>query len=151
MENNISEHISWKEATFSPTAMRLGINNVPNAEQLENMKQVAEIFEKVRAHVGQPLQINSFFRSEKLNTAIGGAKGSQHTAGQAMDIDSKDNALNKKIFDFIRYHMNFDQVISEFGTDNAPEWIHVSYSKVHNRKEVLRAEKINGVTVYRHI
>jgi zinc D-Ala-D-Ala carboxypeptidase len=147
----ISEHISWKEATFSPTAMRLGINNVPNAEQLENMKEVAEIFEKVRAHVGQPLQINSFFRSDKLNIAIGGAKGSQHTAGQAMDIDSKDNTLNKKIFDFIKYHMNFDQLISEFGTDNAPEWIHVSYSKVHNRKEVLRAEKINGVTVYRHI
>jgi zinc D-Ala-D-Ala carboxypeptidase len=82
----ISEHISWKEATFSPTAMRLGINNVPNAEQLENMKEVAEIFEKVRAHVGQPLQINSFFRSDKLNIAIGGAKGSQHTAGQAMEI-----------------------------------------------------------------
>ena len=84
----ISKHISYKEGVHSNTALRRGIENIPNEEQLANMKLIAEkIFEPLRSYVGGPIKINSFFRCPELNTAIGGSKTSQHCKGQAMDID----------------------------------------------------------------
>ena len=75
----ISEHVSYKEGTYSITATRLGVDNTPNDEQLENMELVAkEVFEPLREWVGGPIKINSFFRGSKLNKAIGGARKSQH-------------------------------------------------------------------------
>ena len=68
----ISQHISYKEATFSQTATRKDIDNTPNEEILERMRVVAEnVFEPLRAYVGGPIKINSFYRSIMLNTAIG--------------------------------------------------------------------------------
>ena len=84
----ISKHISTKEGVYSRTATRLDIDNEPNEEQLANMKLLAEeIFEPLRAYVGGPIKINSFFRSPELNKAIGGSTKSQHCHGQAIDID----------------------------------------------------------------
>ena len=77
--DRISKHISYKEATRSNTALRRGIDNIPDVEQLENMKLIAEkVFEPLRKHVGGPIKINSFYRSPELNIAIGGSKNSQH-------------------------------------------------------------------------
>ena len=71
----ISKHVSYKEGVYSNTAIRRGIDNDPNEEQLENMKLIAnEVFEPLRVWVGGPIKINSFFRSPELNTAIGGSK-----------------------------------------------------------------------------
>ena len=84
----ISKHISDKEGVYSVTAIRRGIDNIPNEEQLNNMKLLAEkVFEPLREWVGGPIKINSFFRSPELNTAIGGSHKSQHCKGQAIDID----------------------------------------------------------------
>ena len=85
---SISKHISYKEGVYSRTATRLGIKNNPNAEQMENMITIAEeVFEPLRAYVGGPIKINSFFRSPELNKAIGGSTKSQHCHGQAIDLD----------------------------------------------------------------
>jgi len=84
----ISKNISHKEGVHSNTAIRRGIDNIPNEEQLSNMKLLAEkVFQPLREWVGKPIKINSFFRSPKLNTAIGGSSKSQHCKGQAIDID----------------------------------------------------------------
>ena len=84
----ISKHISDKEGVYSVTAIRRGIANIPNEEQLNNMKLLAEkVFQPLREWVGKPIKINSFFRSPELNTAIGGSGKSQHCKGQAIDID----------------------------------------------------------------
>jgi len=147
----ISKHISYKEATFSQTATRKDIDNIPSAEILERMKAVAEnIFEPLRAHVGGPIKINSFYRSINLNVAIGGAKSSQHTRGEAMDIDDTFGHMsNKNMFEFIKDELDFDQLIWEFGDDNNPAWIHVSYvSSENNRRRILKASKQQGKTVY---
>ena len=147
----ISKHISYKEATFSQTATRKDIDNIPSAEILERMKAVAEnIFEPLRAHVGGPIKINSFYRSINLNVAIGGAKSSQHTRGEAMDIDDTFGHMsNKNMFEFIKDELDFDQLIWEFGDDNNPAWIHVSYvSNENNRRRILKASKQQGKTVY---
>ncbi len=145
----ISKHISYKEGVYSATALRRGIDNTPNDEQLNNMELIAEkIFEPLRAYVNGPIKINSFFRSAKLNTAIGGSKTSQHCKGQAMDIDDTfGKATNAEMYHFIKEHLDFDQMIWEFGNDDNTNWVHVSYvSPEKNRNKCLKAYKKNGRT-----
>ena len=147
----ISEHISYKEGVYSTTALRKDIDNTPNDEQLKNMEILAEeIFEPLRAYVGGPIKINSFFRSAKLNTAIGGSKTSQHCKGQAMDIDDTFGRMtNAEMYHWIKENLDFDQMIWEFGDDDNPDWIHISYvSEDKNRNRCLRAHRDNGKTVY---
>ena len=147
----ISKHISFKEATISRTATRLNIDNEPNKEQLANMKLVAEkVFEPLRKWVGGPIKINSFFRSPKLNKAIGGSSKSQHCKGYAIDLDDTfKHKTNAEMFNWIKDNLNFDQMIWEFGDDNNPNWVHVSYvSEKENRNRCLKAYKSNGKTAY---
>ena len=150
----ISEHISYKEGVYSRTATRLDIDNEPNNEQMDNMCLLAqEVFEPLRMWVGGPIKINSFFRSPKLNKAIGGSTKSQHCHGQAIDIDDTfGRATNAEMFDFIKEHLDFDQMIWEFGNEDNPDWVHVSYvSEDKNRNRCLQAYKENGKTKYKVI
>ena len=147
----ISEHISDKEGVYSITAMRRGIDNTPDEEQLTNMGLLAlEVFEPLRDWVGGPIRVNSFFRSVELNKAIGGSSKSQHCKGQAIDIDdTRCHKTNAEMFKFINDELEFDQLIWEFGDDNNPNWIHVSYvSENDNRNRCLRAYRTNGKVVY---
>jgi hypothetical protein len=131
---NISKHISFAEATHSPTAEKLGINNNPNEEQLKAMQLVAEkCFEPLRTWYNKPIKINSFFRSDLLNRAVKGSLTSQHKKGEAIDIDAGSKEENKKLFEYIKNHLDFDQVINEYNYS----WVHVSYSKTKNRKQIL--------------
>ena len=147
----ISKHISYREGVYSRTATRLDLDNTPNDEQLANMELVAdEVFEPLRTWVGGPIKINSFFRSPKLNSAIGGSSKSQHCKGQAVDIDDTfGRATNAEMYHFIKEHLDFDQMIWEFGDDDNPDWIHISYvSEDKNRNRCLRAHRYNGKTTY---
>ena len=150
----ISNHISYKEGTHSNTAIRRGIENTPDEEQLANMKLIAaEVFEPLRAYVNGPVKINSFFRSPELNTAIGGSSKSQHCKGQAIDIDDTFGMMtNAEMYEFIKEHLDFDQIIWEFGDENNPNWVHVSYvSPQENRNRCLLAYKEKGKTKYKVI
>ena len=150
----ISDHISYKEAVKSNTALRLNIKNEPDDYQITNMVGIAHnVFEPLREYVGGPIKINSMFRCEELNRAIGGSSRSQHCEGRAIDIDDTfGHKTNAEMFEYIRNNLNFDQLIWEFGDDNNPAWVHVSYiAEDGNRKRVMRAEKINGKTNYRYI
>ena len=150
----ISEHISYKEGVYSRTATRLDIDNEPNNEQMDNMCLLAqEVFEPLRMWVGGPIKINSFFRSPKLNKAIGGSTKSQHCHGPAIDIDDTfGSATNAEMYDFIKKHLDFDQMIWEFGDEDNPDWVHVSYvSEDKNRNRCLQAYKENGKTKYKVI
>lgn len=150
----ISKHVSNKEAVYSTTALRLGIDNEPDKKQLVNMQILAEVvFEPLRKWVGGPVKINSFFRSKKLNSAIGGSKSSQHCEGRAIDIDDTfGHKTNAEMFNYIKNNLDFDQLIWEFGSDDNPDWVHVSYvSTDENRRIILKAEKIKGKTIYKAI
>ena len=150
----ISKHISYKEGVYSRTATRRGIKNNPNAEQMKNMIALAEeIFEPLRMWVNGPIKINIFFRSPELNKAIGGSGKSQHCHGQAIDIDDTfGRATNAEMYEFIKKHLDFDQMIWEFGDENNPDWVHVSYvSEEQNRNRCLQAYKENGKTKYKVI
>jgi hypothetical protein len=150
----ISKHVSYKEGVYSNTAERLGLKNDPSDDHLFNMIKIAEnIFEPLRIHVGAPIKINSFYRGPELNKAIGGSAKSQHCHGQAIDIDDTyGHASNKEMFNWIKANLNFDQMIWEFGTDDNPNWVHVSYvDEESNRNRCLKAYKENGKTNYKVI
>jgi len=147
----ISKHISYKEGVYSRTATRRGIENKPSNKQMDSMRVIAEeVFEPLRMWVGGPIKINSFFRSPELNRTIGGSSKSQHCHGQAIDLDDTfGRATNAEMFEFIKEHLDFDQMIWEFGNDNNPDWVHVSYvSPQENRKRCLKAYKENSKTKY---
>lgn len=152
-KNNISEHISYREATYSYTAMRNDIENTPTKEQLLNMSYVALfVFEPLRRWVNKSIKINSFFRSFFLNWKVGGAKSSAHLSNNkksAIDIDDTyGHKSNKEMGDFIRKNLEFDQLIYEFPDKKGnPKWIHVSYSRKNNRNMVLVSiKKTDNIT-----
>jgi hypothetical protein len=149
----LSTHLDLSEVTRSDSAKRKGISNMPTSEHLENFKKLAEnIFEPIRKHFGVPIMISSGYRSKELNTAIGGSLTSQHCTGEAIDIDmdgTSNGVTNKMVFEFIKSNLNFDQLIWEFGTKDAPDWVHVSFESTgKQRKQILRAIKSGGKTTY---
>ena len=140
---NLSKHVTLKEFQASGLATLRNINNEMNESQIASAKLLCEnVFEPLRIYLNTPIQISSGFRSLQVNKMIGGAKTSQHTKGEAMDLQ-----INSKGFNFIKDRLEFDQLIWEFGNDENPAWVHVSYSS-KNRKQVLKASKKNGKTIY---
>ena len=136
---------------YSTTATRRGIDNTPNDEQLNNMETIAEkVFEPLREWVGGAIKINSFFRCPDLNKAIGGSSKSQHCQGQAIDIDDTYGIVaNSEMYHYIKENLDFDQLIWEFGDDDNPNWVHVSYvSEDSNRRRCLKAYKEQGRSKY---
>jgi len=149
---NISEHISFKEATYSQTASKLKIKNVPTESHIKTMQVTAEkVFQPLREWAEHPIRINSFYRSADLCEAIKSSRTSQHTKGQAIDLSTMGEKTNADLFNYIKDNLDFDQLIWEFGSDDEPKWIHVSYvSKKANRNRILRA-KYKGSSVYYHV
>ena len=147
----ISKHLSLAEVTRSETAKRNGIDNTPTAEHLENFKLLSEkVFEPVRLHFGVPIYISSGYRSEALNKLIKGSSSSQHCKGEAIDMQGV-NVSNAELFEEACKLEDFDQIIWEFGTDKNPDWVHVSYTKGKNRKQKLKAVRLNGKTSYLNV
>ena len=147
----LSKNLTLAEVIRSESAKRKGISNEPTAEHLENFKKLAEkVFQPIREHFGVPIHISSGYRSKALNAAIGGSATSQHCSGEAIDIDMDGSTVtNKQVFDYIKDNLVFDQMIWEFGTDKNPDWVHVSYESTgKQRKQILKAVKINGKTSY---
>ncbi|WP_047445410.1 D-Ala-D-Ala carboxypeptidase family metallohydrolase [Alistipes sp. ZOR0009] len=148
---NLSKNLTLEEVTKSSTAEKLKIRNDNMTEEvLANLKALAEaIFQAARDKLG-PIRISSGYRSPELNKAVGGSQTSQHSKGEALDLQGI-SVSNKELFMFIKDHLDFDQLIWEFGTNTNPEWVHVSYRRSgKNRKQVLISVKENGKTGYKN-
>ena len=144
----LSKNLTLDEATKSATAIKNGISNKPSSEHLSNLIQIAtKIFQPVRDHFQKPIIVSSGYRSKALNDLIGGASGSQHSKGEALDLDG--SVENFLIFEYIKNNLEFDQLIWEFGDDENPDWVHVSYKTENNRGEVLQAVRQNGRVIYK--
>lgn len=143
---NLSKHVTRSEFERSETAINRGINNSMNEFEIERAKLLCEnCFEPIRAKVGAPIRINSGFRSAALNRAIkGSSTTSQHSLGEAMDLDLHDRDLFEWIIDNVEY----DQLIFEGGTTDKADWFHISYRKGRLRKQVLRMVKKGGKSTY---
>lgn len=150
----ISEHLDLSEIIRSESAKRAGITNMPTEEHIKNLKLLAEnIFEPIRANFRVPIRISSGYRSKSLNSYIAGSMSSQHCKGEAIDIDMDGNPhgiTNAQVFEYIKNNLPFDQLIWEFGNNENPDWVHVSYSSTgKQRKQALKAIKENGRTQYK--
>ena len=148
----LSKYLTLQEAIKSNTALRLDIKNHPTEAHLNNLKKLTEaIFEPIREYFDTPIYISSGYRSEALNKVIGGSDKSQHSEGQAFDID-QDNRnspiCNLDIFNYIKDNLTFDQLIFEYGDDSGPNWVHVSYNEGFNRNQILKSTKEEGKVKY---
>ena len=146
----LSENFTLQEFTKSQTAIRKGLDNTPAEAHIENAKELfANVVQKVRDNFGVTI-INSGYRGPDLNYAIGGSNTSQHTRGQAVDIECP-GTPNYDVAKWVEDNLDFDQLILEFYTPGIPDsgWVHVSYKAEGNRKSVLTAMKEDGKTVYK--
>ena len=142
---NLSKHVTRAEFERSDTAIRHGISNLMTESDIIRAKELCEnVFEPIREHLGKPIKVNSGYRSLAVNKRIGGAKTSQHSVGEAIDLDLHDRDLFEWIIDNVVY----DQLIFESGTEDKADWFHISYRKNRNRKQVLRMIKIGGKSTY---
>ena len=162
MITKLSEHLSMAEVVHSQIAMRNNIDNLPTEEHIVNLKNLAvNFFEPLRSAVcadrgeNTPLIISSGYRSKKLNSYVKGSRNSQHCKGEAIDIDLDgwyEDFDNGDLFYLIMEEFSFDQLIWEFGTEDKPDWVHVSYvSAEKNRNKVTISKRVDGKVVYKHL
>jgi len=147
---NLSKSFTLNELTKSQEATRLGIDNTPNEEHILNLKLLCEnVLQPIRDFYGMPLSVSSGYRSAELCEAIGSSSKSQHTKGQAADFEIF-GVANKDLADFVVKNLDYDQCILEFWNENEPNsgWVHCSFNASGNRKQFLKAEKLNGRVVY---
>lgn len=142
----LTDNFTLEEMYQSASAKRLGLDNKPNDDEINNLKELCiNVLQPLREAYGKPIIITSGYRSSRLNRAIGGAKNSEHIKGYAADIKASSKEETKKLFNLIKtLNLNFNQLINEYNYS----WIHISYNKNHNRNMVLEAKKIKGRTVY---
>lgn len=141
MNTPVTMHFTIEELYASDTAKRLGIDNKPTTQNIINMVYLAAyVLEPLREAMGEPIRISSGYRCERLNRAVGGVANSQHTKGQAADICiDGDLKKGRKWFDYIKTHLQFDQLIWEHDKSGT-YWIHVSFvppAYGRNRKQVI--------------
>jgi hypothetical protein len=146
----LSENFWLSEMTKSQTAVRLGIDNTPNAQAVENLKTLAtKVLQPVRDHFKQAVTVSSGYRAPKVNQAVGGSGTSDHTRGQAADIEII-GVSNYDLALWISQNLQYTQLILEFYTPGEPSsgWVHVSYDPQNLKKENLTAAKTASRTVY---
>jgi hypothetical protein len=153
LPEKLSANFSMKEFVASNTAKRKGIDNNPSLEHAEAALELFEnIVQPIRDHFGTSIFLSSGYRSYELNKAIGGSQTSQHSKGEAVDIDMDDRKgpENEDVFHYIRKNLPFDQLIWEFGDSKRPDWVHVSYKKGGPQRGQILAAKRNskGRTYY---
>ena len=147
-----TRNFTLSELTKSDTAIRKGINNNPNAEQVEKLKALCEnILQPVRDHFGR-VKVTSGFRSVELCTAIGSSARSQHAKAEAADFECV-GVDNVELADWIHKNLPYDQLILEFYTPGEPNsgWIHCSYVEGTPRASYLHAFRSEGKTKYKPI
>jgi D-alanyl-D-alanine dipeptidase len=142
MENNLSKNFTLRELCATST----GITNIPGTAEIESLKLLVEkVLQPARDLYCYPITVNSGFRSKLVNRKISGSPTSQHVKGQAADITCRNN---NALFHLMKNNLDFDQLIWEFGNNEQPKWIHVSYKPSNNRKQILKAISSGGRTKY---
>tara|TARA_R110000822_G_scaffold194184_1_gene332450 strand:- start:287 stop:751 length:465 start_codon:yes stop_codon:yes gene_type:complete len=147
---NLSANFTLKELTKSDTATRLGLDNTPDDEALENLKTLCEkVLQPVREHFGKSVTVNSAYRSPESNAAVNGSKSSDHCKGMAADIEIV-GVANPDLAQWIMDNLDYTQLILEFYTQGQPNsgWVHVSYNPEKLTKQELTAVKVAGKTQY---
>ena len=148
---NLTKNFTLSEMTKSDTALRLGLENEPDEQQLAALQTLCEkVLQPIRDYFGMGVKVNSALRTLPVNRAIGSSDNSHHVRGMAADIEIP-SIPNAELAEWIVENLDFTQVILEFYTPGIRDsgWVHVSYVPEDLRKQVLTAMKENGKTVYK--
>jgi hypothetical protein len=148
---NLSPNFTLSEMTKSETALRHGMDNTPNQEQISNMQALAvNVLQPIRDHYKRGVKVNSGFRHPDVNARVGGSRTSDHTRGMAADIEIP-GVANAELAEWVQQNLDYTQLILEFYTPGIPDsgWVHVSYDPANLKKQVLTAMRENGKTVYK--
>ena len=144
----LSKNFTYEELIHSNVAERKGLKNRPKTKEeervvIENLKALCmEVLQPLRDYLGKPVVISSGYRSEEVNTMVGGVKGSQHLKGEAADIHVEDTEHLLKIMHFIMEETDFDQLIWEKNKAGT-QWVHVSYRRNGvNKHQVLSSKEL---------
>jgi zinc D-Ala-D-Ala carboxypeptidase len=148
---NLTQNFTLAEMTKSETALRHGMDNSPNQEQISNLQALAvNVLQPIRDHYKRGVKVNSGFRHPDVNAAVGGSRTSDHTRGMAADIEIP-GVANAELAGWIQQNLDYTQLILEFYTPGVPDsgWVHVSYDPANLKKQVLTAMREGGKTVYK--
>ena len=146
----LTANFSLEELTKSETALRFGLDNTPNDQELSNLVALCEsVLQPIRDHFGKGVKVNSALRTIPVNRAVGSSDSSHHVKGMAADIEIP-GVPNATLAEYVRDNLPFTQVILEFYTRGIPAsgWCHVSYDPQNLKRQALTAVKENGKTVY---
>ncbi len=135
----LAEHFTLGEMCHSDVALARNIANVPTALQVENLRMLCQnVLEPLRKQFGV-IRITSGFRSQQLNSAVGGKPNSQHKKGEAADIHLPNMAQGRMMYDFIKTNLVFDQLLFEHSKSTGSRWLHVSFKaeKDRNRMQAI--------------
>jgi hypothetical protein len=149
----LSKDFTLQELTVSNTAVKHGISNIPDQDQITNLILLCQfILQPIKEHFNKTVIINSGYRSPELCLLVNSTVTSQHTKGQAADFEIN-GISNKELADWIVANLNYDQCILEFWNKEEPNsgWVHCSYSFDHSRKQYLKAVKTDKGTLYSQI
>lgn len=124
------KYFKLSEFINSATANRLGIDNTPSFEVVDNLNRLADYLDNIREKFGKPILVSSGYRCPMLNKAVGGVVNSQHLKGLAADLVCSDI---EKLLTIIRETKGFDQVITEHNKGSKSYWIHVSVAPVFGK------------------
>jgi hypothetical protein len=149
----LSKDFTLQELTVSNTAVKHGISNIPDQDQITNLILLCQfILQPIKEHFNKTVIINSGYRSPELCLLVNSTVTSQHTKGQAADFEIN-GISNKELADWIVANLDYDQCILEFWNKEEPNsgWVHCSYSFDHSRKQYLKAVKTDKGTLYSQI
>src|SRR5260221_11889398 len=139
---NLSDNFTLEQLTVSAVALRKGIPNVPSADNIENLKALAQTLERVQELLGVTLHIDSAYRSIRVNLAVGGSSHSAHIDGYACDFTAPSFGSPIEVCKAIEGSgIHFDQLIQE------GKWTHISVDP-KMRQEILTAHFLNGKVAY---
>ena len=130
------KYFTIKELSRSNNAANLGINNHPTPNAIDNLEMLVDnVLDPLREAWGKPIRVNSGYRCEALNRAVGGSKTSHHLKGMAADITAGSKAENKALFELVqKLRLPFTQLIDEKGF----QWIHISYERFNLKMQILK-------------
>ena len=144
MEKFRTKYFSSDEMIYSSTARKLGIDNTPSEEVCEHLKELMLVLDEIRAGWGSPIHVNSGFRCDRLNTAVGGSKTSVHKIGYAADLYPWNNRISKFIdymLEWAKTH-DFDQLILEENSKGS-RWVHIGlYNNKHGQRKQIKNMKV---------
>lgn len=127
LNQHLSEHFRLIEFVRSGTAIRLNIANTPSPQVVERLRALCvNVLEPLRRHFGV-LRITSGYRCTALNKAVGGVANSQHLYGEAADLHVGSYENGRKMFEFVKQNLVFDQMLFEHKRKGDVHWLHISF------------------------